>query len=63
MRRAVGPSRDSWWTLFAVTAGMTTLLLLAADLYVELIALGAACAATGLIVPHGKRWDYEENTG
>ena len=58
-----GPSRDSWSAAFAVTAGVTTLLLLAADLYLELIALGAAYAATGLIVSHGKRWDCEETTG
>lgn len=63
MRSGVGPPEDSWWALFAATTGLTTLLLLAADGYVELIALSAAYAATGVIVHHGKRQDYEEKTG
>ena len=44
---------DSWSTAFVTTAGLTMLLLMAADLYVELIAAGSAYAASGVIVHYG----------
>ena len=57
-----GPEMDPWPTAFVATAGLTMLLLLAADLYVELIAAGAAYAATGVIVHFGTHSAHPETT-
>ena len=62
MERDVGPASDSWWAVLVATAGLTVLLLLAADLYVELLAAGWAYAAAGVIVHYGTHSANQEAT-
>ena len=60
MMRDVGPRCDAWPAALAVTAGVTSLPLLAGDRYVELVAAASAYAATWAIVHHGPRPEHEE---
>ena len=60
MEQHAGPV-DSWWVVFTVMSVSTLGLLLVGDRYVELLAAGAAYAATWAIVRH-ETPDREEQT-
>jgi len=62
MMRQVTAERDSSSVVVAVTAGLTTLLFLAADRYVELVAAGVAYVVAGVIVHQGTLCEDEETT-
>lgn len=62
MERDVGSASDPWWVVLVATAGLTLTLLMAADLYVELIAAGVAYAAAGVLVHYGTHSANQEAT-
>lgn len=53
------PGADPWWAVFWSTYVATSGLLLLGDRYVELLAAGAAYAATWVIVRAGTRPEGE----
>ena len=50
---------DPWWSIFAIVSVGTLGLLLVTDRYVELLAAGAAYAATWIIARADRRSDGE----